>query len=67
VRLDCDYCPRRGQCRKETLIVRFGGDLLMPDVRHLIAQCSHKDVLSAACGVFHTDLRVTSMASTLGD
>jgi hypothetical protein len=22
----------------------------MPDVRHLIAQCSRKDVLSAACG-----------------
>jgi hypothetical protein len=31
------YCPRRGQYRKETLIARFGGDVLMPDVRHLIA------------------------------
>jgi hypothetical protein len=37
VRLACDLCPRRGQYRKETLIARFGGDVLMPDVRHLIA------------------------------
>jgi hypothetical protein len=27
-----DLCPRCGQSRKETLIARFGGDLLMPDV-----------------------------------
>jgi hypothetical protein len=33
VRLACDYCPRRGQYRKETLVARFGGDVLMPDVR----------------------------------
>jgi hypothetical protein len=39
VRLACDLCPRRGQYRKETLIARFGGDVLMPDVRHLIAEC----------------------------
>jgi hypothetical protein len=30
--------PRRSQYRKETLVARFGGDVLMPDVRHLIAQ-----------------------------
>jgi hypothetical protein len=26
VRLACDYCPRAGQYRKETLIARFGGN-----------------------------------------
>jgi hypothetical protein len=31
----CDHCPRHGQYRKETLIEKFGGDVLMPDVRHL--------------------------------
>jgi hypothetical protein len=31
VRLACDLCPRRGQYRKDTLIARFGGDVLMPD------------------------------------
>jgi hypothetical protein len=29
-RLACDLCPRRGQYRKETLITRFGGAVLMP-------------------------------------
>jgi hypothetical protein len=33
------------------LIARFGGDVLMPDVRHLIAQCPRKDAPGAACGV----------------
>jgi hypothetical protein len=46
VRLACDLCPRRGQYRKETLIARFGGDVLMPDVRHLIAQCVIRDASS---------------------
>jgi hypothetical protein len=39
VRLACDHCRRRGQCRKDTPVARSGGDVLMPDVRHLIAQC----------------------------
>jgi hypothetical protein len=43
VRLACDHCPRHGQYRKETLIARFRGDVLMPDVRHLIAQCPRRD------------------------
>jgi hypothetical protein len=40
--LACDLCPRRGQYRKDTL-ARFGGDVLMSDVRHLIAECPRKD------------------------
>jgi hypothetical protein len=52
VRLACDYCPRRGQYRKETLIARFGGAVLMPDVRHLIAECPRKDAPGQACAVF---------------
>jgi hypothetical protein len=43
VRFACDHCPRKGQYRQETLIARFGGDVLMPDVRHLIAECPRKD------------------------
>jgi hypothetical protein len=57
VRLACDLCPRRGQYRKKTLVARFGGDVLMPDVRHLIAECPRKDAPGAACGVFYADLR----------
>jgi hypothetical protein len=57
VRLACDYCSRRGQYRKETLIARFGGEVLMPDVRHMIAECPRKDAPGAACGVYYADLR----------
>jgi hypothetical protein len=57
VRLACDHCSRRGQYRKETLIARFDGDVLMPDVRHLIAECPRKDAPGAACGVYYMDLR----------
>jgi hypothetical protein len=57
VRLACDHCPRPGQCRKETLAAQFGGDVLMPDVRHHIAQCPRKDAPGAARGVYYADLR----------
>jgi hypothetical protein len=30
---------------------------VMPDVRHLIAECPRKDAPGAACGVFYADLR----------
>jgi hypothetical protein len=60
VRLTCDLCPRRGQYRKDTLIARFGGDVLMPDVRHLIAKCPRKDAPGAACGAYYADLRERS-------
>jgi hypothetical protein len=49
--------PRRGQYRKETLIARFGGNVLMPDVRHPIAECPRKDAPGAPCGVYYADLR----------
>jgi hypothetical protein len=57
VRLACDHCERRGQFRKDTLLARFGGGVLMPDVRHLIAQCPRKDAPGATCGVYYADLR----------
>jgi hypothetical protein len=41
VRLACGLCPRMGRYRKETLIARFGGEVLMPE-RHGqgLATCS---------------------------
>ena len=35
VRVACDACGRRGQYRKSTLLDRFGGEVKMPDLRHL--------------------------------
>ena len=52
VRLACDPCDRRGQYRKETLIAKFGGDVLMPDLRQKIANCQRRDAPGQACGVF---------------
>jgi hypothetical protein len=51
VRLACDLCPRRGQYRKETLIARFGGDVLMPDVRTSLrnARARMRRVRRAGC------------------
>jgi hypothetical protein len=39
------------------VIAQFGGDVLMPDARHLIAQCLRKDAPGVACGVYYADLR----------
>ena len=60
VRLACDNCDRRGQYRKETLIAKFGGDVLMPNLRHKIANCSRRDAPGQACGVYYADLRERS-------
>jgi hypothetical protein len=60
VRLVCGLCPRRGEYRKGTLIARFGGDVKMPDLRHLIARCPRKDAPGAVCGVYYADLRERS-------
>jgi hypothetical protein len=54
------YHPSCGQYRKDTLIARFCGDVLMPDVRHLIAECPRKNAPGAACGVYYADLRERS-------
>ena len=57
VRFACSLCPRRGQYRKDTLVAKFGRDVLMPDLRYLVANCPDKDAPGAACGVYYADLR----------
>ena len=37
VRLACDRCGRKGQYRRDTLIEKYGTEMTMPDLRHLIA------------------------------
>jgi hypothetical protein len=39
------------------LVARFGGDVPMPHVRHLIPECPSKDAPGAACGASYADLR----------
>jgi hypothetical protein len=55
VRLACDYCPRRGQYRKETLLARFGGDVPMPgraapDCGMRAQECAGPSVRGVLCG-----------------
>jgi hypothetical protein len=65
--------PRRGQYRQETLIARFGGDVLMPDVRHLIAECpaegragpSERGVLRGSARAIVTEVRCLVGRATL--
>jgi hypothetical protein len=38
-------------------IALFGGDELMPDVRHLIAECPRRNAPGQACGVYYADLQ----------
>jgi hypothetical protein len=57
VRLACDRCDRKGQYRRDTLIEKFGLEITMPDLRHLIAQCPRHNVPGQACGVYYADLK----------
>jgi hypothetical protein len=57
VRLACDVCPRRGQYRKDKLMLRFGGDMPMPELQHKIANCPRKETTGDACGAYFSGLR----------
>ena len=58
VRLACDRCDRKGQYRRDTLIEKFGLEVTMPDLRHLIARCPRHNVPGQACGVYYSELGV---------
>ena len=55
VRVACDRCGRAGQYRRDNLIVEYGGDVTMPDLRHLIAKCPRRLNMSDPCGVYYVD------------
>jgi hypothetical protein len=53
VRLACHHCDRRGQYQRNKLIERYGGNVGLPELRHLIAQCPRRNKPGDACGVFY--------------
>ena len=57
VNLACDLCPRRGRYFKAALIARFGGDVLLSDLRYKIAHCVCKHACAQDCGVYYADSR----------
>jgi len=56
VRLACGRCDRRGQYRKAGLLEKYGGDIGLPELRHLLADCPRRDKLGDTCGVLFPDL-----------
>ena len=57
VRLARTRCLRKGQYRKEALVVRFSSDISLPTMRVLIAKCEHEGKSGTACGVYYVDLK----------
>jgi hypothetical protein len=55
VRLVRDKCGRRGQYRIDRLLERYGPDTTRPDLRHELAQCSHRRNMSNPCQVKSID------------
>lgn len=58
VRLKCWKCERSGQYRKAALIDRYGSDVRLPDLLHMVAaDCPKMDALgNDPCGAHYRDL-----------
>jgi hypothetical protein len=56
VRFICELCGRRGKYRKQTLIDRYGPDIVGPDLLVKVADCPRRKSLSDRCGIVYEDL-----------
>jgi hypothetical protein len=56
VRFVCELCGRRGQYRKQTLIERYGPDIVGPDLLVKVANCPRHRALDGRCGIVYEDL-----------
>jgi hypothetical protein len=56
IRIVCHKCGRSGQYRRATLIDRFGPEMALPELRHQLAQCPRRHVMSDPCQVIFPDL-----------
>ncbi len=58
VRLSCWKCDRSGQYRKAKLIEKYGADVRLPDLLHMIgASCPKMDALgNDPCGAHYRNL-----------
>jgi len=55
VRVSCSKCGRIGQYHTGKLIERYGADMSMPELRHLIAQCPRRYTLHDPCMIVFRD------------
>ncbi len=58
VRLKCSKCGRSGHYRKAALIEKYGAEVRLPDLLHMIgASCPKMDALgNDPCGAHYRDL-----------
>jgi hypothetical protein len=55
VRVTCAKCGRAGQYHTAKLIKQHGPDMVMPELRHLIAQCHRRHNKGDPCMIIFTD------------
>lgn len=55
VRVASAKCGRKGQYHTKKLIEQYGRDMSMPELRHVLAQCSRRHTMHDPCMVIFTD------------
>ena len=55
VRIKCEKCQRVGQYHTAKLIEKHGADMNMPELRHVLAQCSRRYTMNDPCQVVFVD------------
>ena len=60
VNVSCKKCDRRGRYKKQTLIERYGDDIVVPELRwRLSADChraTNRQLGTDPCGIVYADL-----------
>ena len=55
VRVACAKCGRSGQYHTAKLIERYGTDMVMAELRHVLARCPRRHTMNDPCGVIFVD------------
>jgi hypothetical protein len=55
VRVACAKCGRARQYHTHRLIQEHGADMVMPELRHVLAQCPRRRTFSDPCMIVFTD------------
>ena len=55
VRVKCDKCGRVGQYHTAKLIEQHGADMVMPELRHIIAKCPRRHTMNDPCMIVFVD------------
>ena len=56
IRISCVKCERAGQYRRTTLLKHYGANMVLPELRHVLAQCPLRHTMNDPCMVIFPDL-----------